>query len=153
MNSRRPTADELARLASLWNQAEVLRHLGLRISFQPDRVVVELPEVRDEHRGGLGTSAVNGLVLAGMFDLAVGSTVVLVDTHRRSATVQLSMSFERAVFGRSARCEAVVDRAGQRTLFASARILDEQGQVCARCQGVVAISRQTLEGPQLGPSG
>ena len=153
MNSRRPTADELARRASLWNQAEVLRHLGLRISFQPERVVVELPEVRDEHRGGLGTSAVNGLVLAGMFDLAVGSTVVLVDTHRRSATVQLSMSFERAVFGRSARCEAVVDRAGQRTLFASARILDEEGQVCARCQGVVAISRQTLEGPQLGPSG
>jgi uncharacterized protein (TIGR00369 family) len=153
VNSHRPTADELARLASLWNQAEVLRHLGLRISFHPERVVVELPEVRDEHRGGLGTSAVNGLVLAGMFDLAVGSTVVLVDTHRRSATVQLSMSFERAVFGGSARCEAVVDRAGQRTLFASARILDEQGQVCARCQGVVAISRQTLEGPQLGPSG
>jgi uncharacterized protein (TIGR00369 family) len=151
--SPRPTAEELAQVASLWNQAQVLQHLGLRIVFQPDRVVVELPEVRDEHRGGLGTSAVNGLVLAGMFDLAVGSTVVLVNPYRRSATVQLSMSFERAVFGRSARCEATVDRLGQRTLFASARILDEQGQVCARCQGVVAVSRQTLEEPQLGPSG
>ena len=153
MPSPRPTADELTRLASLWNQSEVLRNLGLRIGFQPDRVVVDLPEVRAEHLGGLGTSAVNGLVLSGMFDLAVGSTVVLVDPRRRSATVQLSMSFERAVFGRSARCEAWVDRAGQRTLFASARILDEQGQVCARCQGVVAVSRQTLEGPQLNPGG
>ena len=106
-----------------------------------------------EHRGGLGTSAVNGLVLAGMFDLALGSTVVLVHPHRRSATIQLSMSFERAVFGNSARCEAVIDRLGQRTLFASARILDEQGVVCARCQAVVAVSRQAADGPADGPSG
>ena len=77
----------------------MLRHQGMRVAFQPDRVVVELPEVRPEHLGGLGTSAVNGMVLAGLFDLAVGSTVVLVDPRRRSATVQLSMSFERAVFG------------------------------------------------------
>ena len=32
-------------------------------------------------------------------------------------------------------------------------VLDEQGQVCARCQGVVAVSRQTLDGPQLNPGG
>ena len=54
----------------------------MRVSFEPDRVVVELPEVRAEHRGGLGTAAVNGLVLAGLFDLAVGSTVVLLDPRR-----------------------------------------------------------------------
>lgn len=148
-----PTAAELTALAELWNRSEVLRHQGMRVTFQPDRVVVELPEVRPEHLGGLGTSAVNGMVLAGLFDLAVGSTVVLVDPRRRSATVQLSMSFERAVFGRSARCEAWIDRAGQRTLFASAHILDEQGQVCARCQAVVAVSRQALDEPQGAPGG
>ena len=148
-----PTPAELTSLAQLWNQSEVLRHHGMRVAFQPDRVVVELPEVRPEHLGGLGTSAVNGMVLAGLFDLAVGSTVVLVDPRRRSATVQLSMSFERAVFGRSVRCEAWIDRAGQRTLFASAHILDEQGQVCARCQAVVAVSRQALDEPQGAPGG
>ena len=153
MRPQRPTAEELTALAALWNQSEILKHHGMRVAFAPDRVVVELPEVRAEHRGGLGTAAVNGLVLAGMFDLAVGSTVVLLDPRRRSATVQLSMSFEQAVFGASARCEAWIDRAGQRTLFASARILDAGGQVCARCQAVVAISRQVLDGPQGAPSG
>lgn len=149
----RPTAEELTALAAVWNQSEILRHHGMRISFEPERVVVEVPEVRAEHRGGLGTSAVNGLVLAGLFDLAVGSTVVLLDPRRRSATVQLSMSFERAVSGASVRCEAWIDRAGQRTLFASARILDAAGQVCARCQAVVAVSRQTLDQPQGAPGG
>ena len=149
----RPTTEELTALAALWNQSEVLRHNGMRVAFQPDRVVVEIPEVRPEHLGGLGTSAVNGMVLAGLFDLAVGSTVVLMDPHRRSATVQLSMSFERAVFGGSVHCEAWIDREGQRTLFASARILDAQGQVCARCQAVVAVSRQALDRPQGAPGG
>jgi acyl-coenzyme A thioesterase PaaI-like protein len=149
----RPTAEELAALAALWNRSDILQHHGMRVAFTPDRVVVDLPEVRAEHRGGLGTAAVNGLVLAGLFDLAVGSTVMLLDPRRRSATVQLSMSFERAVFGSSARCEAWIDRAGQRTLFASARILDAEGQVCARCQAVVAMSRQALEGPQGAPGG
>jgi acyl-coenzyme A thioesterase PaaI-like protein len=149
----RPTEEELEALARLWNESQILRHLGLRIRFEAHRVLVDLPEVRAEHRGGLGTSAVNGLVLAGMFDLALGSTVVLVHPHRRSATVQLSMSFERPVFGTSARCEAVIDRRGQRTLFASGRILDERGEVCARCQAVVAVSRQPADGPADGPSG
>jgi len=149
----RPTAAELNAVAELWNRSEVLRHQGMRVAFEPDRVVVELPEVRPEHLGGLGTSAVNGLVLAGLFDLALGSTVVLLDPRRRSATMQLSMSFERAVFGRSARCEAWIDRAGQRTIFSSARILDEQGQVCARCQAVVSVSRQVQDEPQGMPGG
>lgn len=153
MPPRRPTADELTALAARWNTSEVLRHNGMRIAFHPDQVVVEIPEVRPEHLGGLGTAAVNGMVLAGLFDLAVGSTVVLMDPHRRSATVQLSMSFERAVFGKTARCEAWIDRAGQRTLFASARIFDEQGRVCARCQAVVAVSRQVLDEPQGAPGG
>ncbi len=150
---RRPTAEELTALAAVWNTSQVLRHNGMRITFTPDRVFVDLPEVRPEHLGGLGTAAVNGLVLAGLFDLAVGSTVVLIDPHRRSATMQLSMSFERAVFGRSVRCEAWIDREGQRTLFASARVLDAEGQVCARCQAVVAVSRQVLDQPQGAPGG
>ena len=54
-------------------RARSLRHQGMRASFEPDRVVVELPEVRAEHRGGLGTAAVNGLVLAGLFDSRWGA--------------------------------------------------------------------------------
>src|SRR5262249_59964259 len=121
----------LAAGARLCNESQTPGRVGLRVRFEPAQGVVELPEVRPEHQGGLGTAAVNGLVLAGMFDLALGSTVVLVDPRRRSATVQLSMSFERAVSGRSARCEAVIDRVGPRTLFASGRILDAAGQASA----------------------
>ena len=82
----------------------------------------------------------NGGVLSALFDLVTGCTALLVDARRRSATVQLSMSFERPVFGNSVRAEARITNLGSRTLFASAP-LDEKGQPCAHCQAVVAIGR------------
>jgi uncharacterized protein (TIGR00369 family) len=104
-------------------------------------VVVTIPGVRPEHRGGLGmASAINGAVIAALFDLALGCTPALLDPTKRCATLQLSMSFQRPLTGDSVRAEAEIDSHGKNTLFASARILDGQGAVCARAQGVVRLS-------------
>ncbi|CAM4450346.1 PaaI family thioesterase [Corallococcus exiguus] len=138
-----PTQAQLDRYAELFTQSLTLRHFGARMSFPEGRkVVVELPEVQPHHRGGLGSSAVNGGVLAALFDIAIGCTPALRDTTRRCATVQLSMSFERPVTGNRFHVEAVIDNGGTSTLFASAKILDAEGRVCARCQGVVRVSSQ-----------
>ena len=137
-----PTLDELASAAERLNRSPPLLHAGLLVSFPAlDLIVAELAVVRAEHRGGLGTSAVNGGVLAAVFDLVTGCTALLVDPHTPSATVQLSMSFERPVLGDSLRAEGRIDTRGRRTLFASGRIFDERGQVCARCQALVALAR------------
>jgi uncharacterized protein (TIGR00369 family) len=131
----KPSAQQLARYAEAFNQSKTLRFFGVRISF-PDG---EKVEIRLEHRGGLGTTAVNGGVLAAIFDLAVGCTPALIDPTHRTATMQLSISFERPVLGDSLKAEARITAHGKSVLFASALILDESGQECARCQGVVRI--------------
>lgn len=137
----RPSLELLARYAELFNRSETLKFFGVRVSFPSiERVEVQLDSIRPHHRGGLGTSAVNGGVLAAIFDLAIGCTPALLDPKRRSATMQLSMSFERPVFGNSLRAEARIDSARKLVLFSSARILDAAGVECARCQGVVRIS-------------
>ena len=128
-----------------FNASSALRFFGVRRSFPSrDRLLATLP-VRHEHRGGLGSQAVNGGILAAMFDLAIGCTGAIVDPTRRSATMQLSMSFERPVNGDEVTIEAWVDRAGGATLFSSAVIRDGQGEICARCQGVVKLSKQKWE--------
>jgi uncharacterized protein (TIGR00369 family) len=140
--SPRPTQDQLDRYAEQFNKSQTLHFFGVRISFPEGRkAVVTLPEVRPEQRGGLGTSAaINGGVIAALFDLAIGCTPALLDPTRRCATLQLSMSFQRPVTGHTVRAEAEIDSHGKNTLFASARLLDEQGNVCARAQGVVRLS-------------
>jgi len=137
----RPTQEQLDRYAEQFNKSQTLRLFSASVSFPEGRkVVVSLPEVRSEHRGGLGTSAVNGGVIAALFDLVIGCTPALLDPTRRCATLQLSMSFQRPLTGDSVRAEAEIDSYGKNTLFASARVMDSQGNVCARAQGVVRIS-------------
>jgi uncharacterized protein (TIGR00369 family) len=137
----RPTKELLARYAEAFNRSKTLQYFGVRIDFpNADRVVASIEQIRPEQRGGLGTSAVNGGVLAALFDLVIGCTPALLDPVRRTATMQLSMSFERPLQGNSLRAEARIDAHGKSTLFASAQIFDERGVECARCQGVVRIS-------------
>jgi uncharacterized protein (TIGR00369 family) len=151
----RPTQEQLDRYADQFSQSAPMRFIGVRVSFPEGRkVLVTLPEVLPHHRGGLGTaSAINGGIIAALFDLVLGCTPALLDPTRRCATLQLSMSFLRPLTGDTVSAEAEIDSYGKNTLFASGRVLDSQGNVCARAQGVVRISTlpwATGESPSIG---
>jgi uncharacterized protein (TIGR00369 family) len=141
--STRPTPEQLAIYAARLNGSPTFKHFHVKVSFPDgDKIVAELDPVSAEHRGGMsGLPAINGGVLAALFDLVIGCAPALVNPHRRSATVQLSMSFEKPVFGDRILVEGKVDRAGQRTVFASAFILNEQREICARCQGIAQMAQ------------
>ena len=131
---------ELDDFCTRWNAGPMLTHFGLAARFVAgEKVIVSIPHVRPEHRGGKGTDAVNGGVIAAMFDFALGACAILTPPLRRNATVQISMMFERAVRGDTARCEAVVERAAHKLLFASATVFDAAGNACSRATGVVHL--------------
>lgn len=139
MSERRSTPDQLRRYADAFNQSKTLNHFGVRLSFENDRCIVELDPIRPEQRGGMGTEAVNGGVLAAIFDLVIGCTPALIDSTKRTATISLSMHFERPVVGHKLRAEAKIDSAGTSTIFSSAVIYDEKGHACARAHGVCRV--------------
>lgn len=137
----KPTREQLETYVRRFNENVALQAFGLRMDVpEGDRIVVHLDPILPPHRGGLGTAAVNGGVLSAIFDLSIGCTPALIDPTRRSATMQLSISFERPVMGDRLRAEARIDRAGGSVIFASAVILDQDGVACARCQGLVRLS-------------
>ncbi len=138
----RPAPELLEKYAAEFNQSATLRYFGVKLSFpEYQRVRADLDPVKPEQLGGLGADAVNGGVLSAIFDLVIGSTPALIDPTRRTATMQLSMSFMKPVRGKRLHAEAWVDTAGGSTLFSSAVIKDESGEICARCQGVVKMSK------------
>ena len=136
------SAEALAVYAAGFNGSATLQAFGVRIEFPAvDRVRAIIDPIKSEHRGGLGSdAAVNGGLLAAMFDLVLGCSAALVDPTRRTATMQLSMSFMRPLTGTSLIAEAWVDRAGRETLFSSATIAASGGEICARAQGVVKLT-------------
>lgn len=146
------TQEALQRYADGFNDSQILTFFDMRVEF-PDtrRVWAIVDDVKEGHRGGLGTTtAVNGGVLAALYDLVVGCSGALVDPTRRSATIQLSMNFEQPVVGDSLRAEAWVDRAGSKLVFSSAQIVDGRGEVCSHGQGVVRMSSRKWRGTSPG---
>lgn len=140
MSADQVSQAELDAFTARWNAGPILGFLGLEIALRArERVIVSIPRVRPEQRGGKGSDAVNGGVIAAMFDFAIGACAIITPPVRRNATVQLSIMFERAVRGDSARCEAVVERAAHKLLFASATVFDAAGNACSRATGVVHL--------------
>jgi acyl-coenzyme A thioesterase PaaI-like protein len=118
-----------------------VRHFGARAEFLSlARLRVTIDPLSEVHRGGIQGDAVNGGILSAMFDLALG----LPGYYRchpdgRSATVQLSMSFLRALRGPALHTEAWIERASSGLLFTSAETRDAQGTLCATAHGVVRM--------------
>ena len=140
------TLESLQALADVWNSSPPMRHLGARLEFdRVDRVRAVIDPVKPYHRGGMGTDAVNGPVLAGLFDLAIGTVGWLTRPDSRSATVTLAMTFLRPTRGNRVVVEARLLRAGTNLTFAAAEVFDERGEVTARCDGSVTVARGKFE--------
>ena len=136
-----PTVESLRALGDLWNASPAMRHFGARLEFERvDRVRAVIDPVLPVHRGGLGTDAINGVVLAGLFDLVIGTVGWLTRPDTRSATVHLAMSFFRPTRGDRLVAEARVVRSGLNLVFAAAEIFDAEGRPTARCDGTCAIA-------------
>jgi acyl-coenzyme A thioesterase PaaI-like protein len=97
------------------------------------------------HLGGVGDAskggghAVNGAILAGMFDGALGVAGVVQLPGRRAATVDLSIKMFRAVTG-PANAFSWAIRKTSSIVFVEAVMLDQQGARCAHASGIVCAT-------------
>jgi len=134
-------APERVSMAQQWTDHPGMRHMGAQADFSdPRHVRVFIDPVQPVHRGGLGTAAVNGAVIAGLFDVAVGMVGHFQTMGRRAGTAQLNINFIRPVVGDHVEVLARLVRAGSNLVFAEAEALDGAGVTCARAMGIVAVS-------------
>src|SRR5512139_3347403 len=130
------SAADLAALGTRISQLPAMVQMGATADFtNPDAVRVHIRHLEPYHRGGMGTDAVNGAVIAALCDAAVGFAGTLRTFGRRAGTAQLSIQFVRPVLGESVEATGRVVRAGPNLVFASAEVRDGQGALCARCDG------------------
>ena len=145
-----PLSDaERAALSARWNEHPGMQYMGVRVDLSDPHVVrAYVDPVQQHHRGGLGTEAVNGAIMAGVFDLAIGLVGHFCVPDRRIGTAQLHMHFLRPVLGNSFEVLGRPVRAGRSLLFATADLNDERGQLCARCDGIVTVGREPVAKPE-----
>ena len=126
--------------ADTFNQLDAMRYLGVQLHLADPRVVrVSLPRAEDHHRGGLGTTAVNGAVIAGMFDAALGVAGTLHFQGQRTGTVELSLKFLRAVPDGPVNVHAVTLKKAPSVAFMEAQLFS-RGRLCATGTGMLAVA-------------
>ncbi len=146
------TEEERDRLLTLWNDHPAMKHLGAGVELTRDgevRAVVD--PIQEYHRGGLGTDALNGAVIAGLFDMVIGLTGFLHVVGRRAGVAQLSIQFLRPVVGEKFEVLGKPTRVGRNLVFSTAQLIDQNGQVCATCDGIVAVSGSHKPAPDNMP--
>jgi uncharacterized protein (TIGR00369 family) len=127
-----------------WNNKPYMRWVGARVTLaEGGSSRVEL-RVESHHRGGMGSKAVNGAILAYLHDVAQGVAVrsLLGDDVRALATLNLNVSFVDAMatddmiigIGRAISVRSAV-------AFAESEFLGASGQVCCRAAGTFRILR------------
>lgn len=125
-----------------FNAIPGMSYLGCTLDISDEHVVaVHLPEVEAHHQGGLGTDAVNGAVLAGFFDCALGVAGVIQFPGQRAGTVELSIKFLRPTRGDSLTAYAVALKRTKNLCFVESELYCGH-RLCAVATGMVSTASQ-----------
>lgn len=128
-----------------WNSRSLFAWAGIRIvEAHAGRATLEL-DVADHHRGGGGSEAVNGAIVAYACDCALGtaSASTWEEDVRAQVTVSMNVNYLRL-----ARAEKlltvtaeVVER-GRNLVFVGGELRAENGETCATCTGTYRLFRR-----------
>lgn len=128
--------------ADQFNQLPAMTHFGATLDLSGSHLVrVHLPKIEPHHRGGLGTSAVNGAVVAGMFDCALGVAGVVHFPGKRTGTVELSIKLLRPVLGDMLEFYAAAIKCSKSIAFSESELFSG-GRLCALATGMVAVASE-----------
>ena len=131
--------------AARMNALASVRMMGVRFDMaDPAGVRLALATVPEHHQGGLGTRAVNGAVIAGMFDAALGVAGTCQLAGQRAGTVELSIKLMRPAFEAPIEVYAITLKQSPHLAFTEAELY-AQGRLCAVASGIVAVASSPRE--------
>ena len=123
-----------------FNTLPAMQHFGASLNLTDSHLVqVTLPKLEDHHRGGFGTTAVNGAVIAGMFDCALGVAGIMQFPDKRTGTVELSIKLLRPVVGDTLDFYGIAIKASSSIAFTESELFSG-GRICALATGIVAVA-------------
>ncbi len=135
-------AEERGQWQARLNALPVLTHMGAELDLSHPAIVrLKLVRQMDAHMGGLGTTALNGAVIAGMIDCGISTAGILQFRGRTCGTVHLSIDLMKPVRAAHPTLECRVVRRTDSLAFVEARLLGPDGGIHAQASGIVSLAR------------
>ena len=132
--------------AARMNGLAATRMMGGHFDLGDAAVVrLRLATVAEHHLGGLDSRAVNGAVIAAMFDAALGIAGTLQLAGHRAGTIELSIKLMRPAFEAPLEVLAIAVKRTPHLAFTEAE-LHAAGRLCAIATGIVAVASSPKDG-------
>ncbi|GHN00691.1 hypothetical protein WSM22_21800 [Cytophagales bacterium WSM2-2] len=126
-------------MESFFNSSIQLKHSGIRIDLTDiSKPLVFIDEVQDFHRGGIGTEAVNGAVIAMLTDLAIGLLGLAHFSEGMTGTSNLSINYVKPLLAKKVVVKAEQTEVVGKRIFGIVRVMNEENEVCAYATGALA---------------
>jgi acyl-coenzyme A thioesterase PaaI-like protein len=126
-------------IENFFNASAQLRQMHIRIDLStPTEPMVFIDEVAEMHRGGVGTEAVNGAVIAMLVDLAIGLLGVNHYSEGMTATSNLNINYVRPLLAKKVIVRTEQTEVIGKRIFGIARVMNEKEDVCAYATGSLA---------------
>lgn len=126
-------------MESFFNASIQLRHSGIRVDLTDiTKPLVIIDEVQEYHKGGVGTEAVNGAVIAMLADLAIGLLGLSHYADGMTATSNLSINYIKPLMAKKVTVQAEATEVVGKRIFGIVRVMNETGEVCSYATGSLA---------------
>jgi uncharacterized protein (TIGR00369 family) len=128
-----------------WNKNLFFEWAGLEIVEADDGYAKMILHIEPQHQGGGGTKAINGGIVAYLFDglLGVCTATQWDENTIGMATISLNINYvgmlyaEKIVIG-----EAKVVKRGRGTVFLEGNVKDDVGNLAATCTGIYKLRQK-----------
>ncbi len=126
-------------MESFFNSSIQLKHSGIRVDLSNiAKPLVIIDEVQEYHKGGIGTEAVNGAVIAMLADLAIGLLGLAHYTEGMTGTSNLSINYIKPLHAKKVIAQAEQTEVVNKRIFGIVRVMNEKEEVCAYATGALA---------------
>lgn len=126
-------------MESFFNASIQLCHSGIRVDLTDiTKPLVIIDEVQEYHKGGVGTEAVNGAVIAMLADLAIGLLGLSHYADGMTATSNLSINYIKPLMAKKVTVQAEATEVVGKRIFGIVRVMNETGEVCSYATGSLA---------------
>jgi len=126
-------------IEDLFNESVQLKQMHIRVDLSlPKLPIVFIDEVTDIHKGGIGTDAVNGAVIALLSDLAIGLLGIYHYADGMTATSSLTIHYVKPLIAPKVIVRAEETQVIGKRIFGVATIMNEKEEVCSYANGSLA---------------
>ena len=126
-------------MENFFNSSLQLKQMNIRIDLSnPKTPTVYIDQVQEMHRGGIGTDAVNGAVIAMLADLAIGLLGLAHYAEGMTATSSLTIHYVKPLLAQKVIVKAEQTEVIGKRVFGVAKVMNEKEEVCSYANGSLA---------------